>query len=247
MATTEGAAEAGRAAHHLLWDQPATPRRGPRPTLTLAAITRAGVELADEEGLASVTMQRIAAALGVTKMALYRYVPGKDELVALMTEAAMGEAPDLAAVPGGWRPKLREWARRLFAGFVRHPWLADTTVGPRAVGPNELGWTEQAVAALVGTGLRGAEILDVAATLAGHARAMAQQAAAATTGGQTAERGLTEAMAALLRGREDRFPALVATLDALASEGGQDDALDFGLTRILDGVELLIATRRPDR
>lgn len=247
MATTEGASDAGRAAHHLLWDQPATPRRGPRPTLTLAAITRAGVELADEEGLAAVTMQRIAAALGVTKMALYRYVPGKDELVALMAEAAMGEAPGLAELPGGWRPKLHEWARRLFAGFVRHPWLADTTVGARAVGPNELGWTEQAVAALIGTGLRGAEILDVAATLAGHARAMAQQAAAATAGGQTAEQGLTDSMAALLRGREDRFPALVATLDALAREGGQNDALDFGLTRILDGVELLIATRRPDR
>lgn len=229
-------------AHRLLWESPAAPRRGPKPTLTLAAITHAGVELADQEGLAAVTMQRIAASLGVTKMALYRYLPGKVELVALMTEAAMGDAPDLDAVPGGWRPKLHEWAQRLFAGFVRHPWLADTTVGPRAVGPHELGWTEQAVAALVGTGLRGAETLDVTATLAGHARAMAQQAAA---GDDAAEQGLTDAMGAMLRGREDRFPALAATLDALAREGGQDDALDFGLTRILDGVELLIAARRP--
>ncbi|HEY1571312.1 MAG TPA: helix-turn-helix domain-containing protein [Pseudonocardiaceae bacterium] len=239
------ASQAPSDAHRLLWDSPAAPRRGPKPTLTLAAITRAGVALADEEGLAAVTMQRIAAGLGVTKMALYRYLPGKVELVALMTEAAMGDPPGLDTVAGGWRPKLHEWAQRLFEGFVRHPWLVDTTAGPRAIGPHELGWTEQAVAALIGTGLRGAEILDVAATLAGHAKAMAQQAAAAAVGDDTAEEGLTDAMGALIQGREDQFPALAATLDALAQEGGQDDALDFGLTRILDGVELLIAARRP--
>lgn len=253
MVITGGASDPNRTngdAHRLLWDSPATPRRGPKPTLTLAALAHAGIELADEEGLAAVTMQRTAAALGVTKMALYRYLPSKVELVALMTETAMGEAPQLDTVPGGWRPKLHEWARRLFAGFVRHPWLAETTVGARAIGPHELDWTERAVAALTGTGLRGAEILDVAATLAGHAKAIAQHASAAVAAGRdNAEQSLTEAMLALSHGREDRFPALAATLDLAAQEGGQDNALDFGLARILDGVELLIARRsegRPD-
>lgn len=250
MATTNDASDASQThsdAHRLLWDSPATPRRGPKPTLTLAAIAHAGIELADEEGLAAVTMQRIATVLRVTKMALYRYLPGKVELVALMTETAMGDAPRLDTVPGGWRPKLDQWARRLFAGFVRHPWLADTTVGARAIGPHELDWTEQAAAALTGTDLRGTEILDVAATLAGHAKAMAQQAAAALGGGNTTERGLTETMLALVRGRDNRFPALATTLDAVAREGDQDNALDFGLTRILDGVELLIASRTEGR
>lgn len=227
--------------HQLLWESPAAPRRGPRPGLTLAAIAQAGIELADAEGLAAVTMQRIAAALGVTKMALYRYLPGKEELVALMVEAAMGDAPHLDDVPGDWRARLHEWARLLFAGLVRHPWLTEATVGDRPIGPHELDWTEQAVAALTGIGLRGSEIFDVAATLAGHARAMAQQVAAAR-GGAT-EEGLTGAMAALVRGREERFPTLTAALDAAAREDGQDNALDFGLARILDGVALLIADR----
>jgi AcrR family transcriptional regulator len=227
-------------AYRLLWDSPGPPRRGPRPTLTLAAIARAGVDLADGEGLAAVTMQRIAAALGVTKMALYRYLPGKVELFALMTETAMGEAPSLAGLPGGWRPRLHEWTRLLFTGFVRHPWLADTTAGPRAIGPRELGWTEQAVAALTGTGLRGTEILDVVATLAGHAKSVAQQAAAA---GNTAETDLTDAMLTLVHRQPDRFPALAATLAAAAGESDQDNALDFGADRVLDGVELLIAGR----
>jgi hypothetical protein len=144
-------------------------------------------------------------------------------------------------VPGGWRPRLHEWARQLFTGFARHPWLAEATVGARPIGPHELDWTERAVAALTGTGLRAAEIFDVAATLASHARTMAQHASAATAGG--AEQSLTSAMLPLVRGREDRFPALAAALDAATRDGGQDDALEFGLARILDGVELLVAGR----
>lgn len=247
MAATDGESDPHAAGLRLLWEAPEPPQRGPKPTLTLTAIAQAGITLADADGLAAVTMQSTAAALGVTKMALYRYLPGKVELVALMTETAMGAAPRLDTGSGGWRAKLHEWTRRLFAGFVRHPWLAATTTGPRALGPLELDWTEQAVAALVGTGLRGAEIFDVVATLAGHARTMAEHAAAATAaGGGTPEQGLAGAMSALLQGREDRFPALTATLAAAASEGGQDNALDFGVGRILDGVELLVADRAQD-
>jgi len=90
-ATDAAAAQAGAIA--LLWDRPATPRRGPKPALNLEAIAEAGIGVADADGLAAVTMQRVAAALGVTKMALYRYVPGKAELVALMIDMGLGEAP----------------------------------------------------------------------------------------------------------------------------------------------------------
>ncbi|MEU8661631.1 TetR/AcrR family transcriptional regulator, partial [Actinoplanes philippinensis] len=72
----------------LLWEPPTPPRRGPRPALALSTITRAGIAVADADGLSGVTMQRVAEAVGVTKMALYRYVPGKTELVALMLDSA---------------------------------------------------------------------------------------------------------------------------------------------------------------
>jgi AcrR family transcriptional regulator len=77
----------------LLWNEPAPPKRGPRPTLTLPMIAAAGIELADEGGLDAVTMEAVAQRLGLTKMALYRYVPGKAELVALMVEAGIGAPP----------------------------------------------------------------------------------------------------------------------------------------------------------
>ena len=163
--TDAAAAQAGAIA--LLWDQPVSARRGPKPALNLEAIAAGGIGIADADGLAAVTMQRVAAALGVTKMALYRYVPGKAEMVALMIDLAIGEAPRFGGAAGEWRLRLDQWARQMFSRFYRHPWALEATVGPRAIGPNELGWMEEAVVALAGTGLDGGEMLDVAAGDAG--------------------------------------------------------------------------------
>jgi AcrR family transcriptional regulator len=230
-----------RAGARLLWERPGTPRRGPRPALSLEKIARAGIGIADRDGLAAVTMQRVADTLGVTKMALYRYVPGKTELVALMTDTAIGEVPPGEGAPADWRARLAGWARQMFTRFGRHPWALESTAGARIIGPNEVGWAEQAVAALAGTGLAGGEMLDVAATLAGHVRAIAQQQAAQAGG--SAEQSMTVAMGALLAGHETRFPALSAALRSAAQPGSQDQALEFGIGRILDGVGLLIDRR----
>src|SRR3984957_4776793 len=78
----------------LLWGTRDRPRRGPRPSLSLDRIVAAAISLADEEGLANLSMQRLAERLGCAKMALYRYVPGKSELVALMVDAALGDPPE---------------------------------------------------------------------------------------------------------------------------------------------------------
>ncbi|MFD2763228.1 TetR/AcrR family transcriptional regulator C-terminal domain-containing protein [Micromonospora eburnea] len=226
-----------RRLYELLWNPPGGPRRGPRPTLTLAAIARAGITIADTDGLDGLTMQRVAESLDVTKMALYRYVPGKAELVALMLEAAMGEPPP---PPQGtdWRGQLDDWARQLFDRFRRHPWAHTATIGPRIPGPNELAWLERVVTALAGTGLTGDEQLDVAVLLVGHARNLAQHTASPTGApGPTQEAGF----AALLRGREERFPALTAALRSARHDS--DQALDFGLARILDGIQALITAR----
>jgi Transcriptional regulator len=230
------------AAWNLLWERRPEPRRGPRPTLTLDAIAAAGIEIADADGLAAVTMQRVAERLGVTKMALYRYVPGKVELVALMTDHAMGEPPRPAGPPAGWRERLDAWARELLDRFLAHPWTLEATVGPRALGPNEVGWLEQVTDALTGTGLTGPEMLDVAVTLIGHVRAIAQQASAVPV--DAPERTMGEALTALLSGREERYPTFAA---ALAGRDGRGRAFDFGLSCILDGVAALAGRRGQER
>lgn len=222
----------------LLWEQPSTGRRGPRPTLTLEAIARAGIEIADADGLAAVTMQRVAAALGVTKMALYRYVPGKAELVALMTDVGIGSPPAAATEPAPWRDRLDIWTRQMFELLWRHPWAMEATVGVRPMGPNELAWMEQVVAALAGTGLDGGEQLDVAVTLSGHVRNIIQQRVPV---GRSPDESVESVLVELLREHGDRFPALVGAMRSAVEPPNR--AFDFGLARILDGVERLVAER----
>ncbi|WKD36794.1 TetR/AcrR family transcriptional regulator [Streptomyces xanthophaeus] len=232
----------------LLWGPPpAGPARGPKRGLTLEGIARAGIGIADAEGLGGASMQRVAAELAVTKMALYRYVPGKAELVALMVEGAM---PEAAQSPGGsWRERLEEWARGLLEGLRLHPWLLEATVGVRVMGPRELEWMEQALAALDGCGLTGAEAMDAVVLLAGHVRGIAEQerAAGAGAGSGAAGEGPDAQLAAMLgevmRTHGERFPALGTALASAAEHGGRDQALEFGLGRILDGLELLMTRR----
>ncbi|MFR9779744.1 TetR/AcrR family transcriptional regulator C-terminal domain-containing protein [Micromonospora sp. MS34] len=227
-----------RRLYELLWVTPTGPRRGPRPTLTLDAIARAGIAIADADGLNGLIMQRVAESLDVTKMALYRYVPGKLELVALMLETAIGEPPPPPA-GADWRGQLDDWTRQMFDRFRRHPWAHAATIIPRVPGPNELTWLERVVAALTGTGLTAAEQLDVAVLLIGHARNLAQHAAAGTA----PEQGREAALTVLVRGREERFPALAAALHSPVAAADTDQAFDFGLARILDGIEALITAR----
>ncbi|MEU9803508.1 TetR/AcrR family transcriptional regulator [Streptomyces sp. NPDC051000] len=246
------------AAVRLLWGPPAKPARGPKRGLTLEGIAAAGVGIADAQGLGGVSMQLVAGELGVTKMALYRYVPGKSELVALMVESAMPEPvllDEALADADGWRGKLGVWARGLLAGFREHPWLLEATVGARVMGPREIGWMERALVALDGCGLSGAEAMDTVVLVSGHVRGIAEQerAAGGGTGGPDGPGGrggrggpdaeLGKVLGEVMREHGERYPALNAALASVAEHGGQDQALEFGLERIFDGVGLLVERR----
>jgi AcrR family transcriptional regulator len=218
-----------------LWSERSRPTRGPKPALTLDRIADAAIAVADAEGLAAVSMQRVAADLGYTKMSLYRYLPGKAELVAVMLERGIGPAPQPAG--SDWRAGLTEWAERLFAIYLAHPWALGATVGARPLGPNELGWMESAVAQLP-PGLTGAERMDAVAVIAGHVRAIAGQAAS-----RQPEAEIGAAIGLVLREHADRFPAVAAAMADMSTRGGGDQAFAFGLQRILDGLAVLIAAR----
>ena len=228
----------------LLWGTAQRSRRGPKPSLTLERIVAGAIEHADAEGLASLSMQRLAERLGCAKMALYRYVPGKAELEALMLDTALGAAPDPAAVSGGeepWRAHLRAWAMAMFERMLAHPWAHGLALGIRPVGPNEVGWMESALTTLAGSGLTGAEGLDTIALLAGHVRGLALQAAAAGDGNMEAALGrqVSQALAA----QAGRYPRTAAAFAESGPPGDRDNALVFGIDRILDGLGVLIATR----
>jgi len=231
-----------REAVALLWPDQARPKRGPKPRISLDLIVDGAIELADREGLDAVSMQRIADGLGVTKMSLYRYAPGKAELLALMLDRAFGPAPELAAPElagdqlageaSGWRQGLRSWALAMHAALAAHPWAIVLAVGVRPFGPNELAWTEAGLRTLAATPLSGAERLDALATVAIHVRGLIQQSVVSAE----VESGVAELMAGVLEAHRDEHPETAAAFAEAAAADQRDQALSFGLERILDGL-----------
>jgi len=228
----------------LLWGTPQRPRRGPKPSLSRERIVSEAIALADTDGLASLSMQHLAERLGCAKMALYRYVPGKAELVALMIDAAIGDPPPAreSAAPGepGWRPVLRQWATTIFGRYRAHPWSIEATTGARPNGPHEMAWLERALAALAGTGLTGAERLDAVVLLNGHVRSLVQ---VAPPGQEGLEQEMARQALVALSAHADRYPQVMAAFADGPGPGGRDNALEFGIDRILDGLAALIAER----
>lgn len=133
----------------LAWGIREEPRRGPRPSLTTREVVRAAVEVADREGLARVSLQSVAAPLGVATTALYRYIGSKDTLVELCVDEAIGSPPASVAAAGGWRAKVHAWCTATAQLYRRHPWLLDVRVSRPPVLQNNLLWMESLLAALV--------------------------------------------------------------------------------------------------
>ena len=216
----------------LLWGRTAPPSRGPRPSLDLQRIAAETIAVADEEGLAVLSMQKVAARLGVSKMALYRYVRSRDDLVAIAVEQAVGEPPGTSDADGDWRARTLLWAERLRAVWVEHPWLPATAVGERMMGPREIGWSEAAARALRGSGQEGGELLATITLLFAHARAELAGDLSGTQHWRVHDE-LGEELRAHLHEERDRFPLLSAAEDgALAGF----DAWRYGLEIVLDGV-----------
>lgn len=231
----------------LLWGTQQRPKRGPKPALSLERIVAEAIALADAEGLANLSMQRLAERLGFTKMSLYRYVPGKAELVALMLDAALGAPPETtAAEPASdeepWRGRLGSWCETLYQRFSEHPWSLEVSVGVRPIGPNEMAWMESALGALAGTGLTDAERLDTIVLLTGHARSLVQQVRVMDA--EALEKQIAEQFADLVATAADRYPEAAAAFADEGAAAGGEGALKFGIGRILDGLAVLIARRR---
>jgi AcrR family transcriptional regulator len=224
-----------------LWNDDAArrPRRNPAP-LTVDRVVRAAVELADANGLAGVSMARVAERTGSATMSLYRHVRNKDELVALMLEAAVGVPGAAKDAPNGWRGLLECWASDLLVVARRHPWTLDLPLARLPIGPNRSAWLDRSLQALADTALseheKAALVLLVNDYVFSQARFEVQLPDANAAGWRLLPLLVTA----------ERYPALRRALDAGVFAGGgrdRDAAFRFGLDRILDGIEHLAAQR----
>lgn len=230
------------------WGIDERPRRGPKPTLNLDVIVQAGIDVASEEGIDSVSMARVAARIDASTMALYRYVAAKDDLLTLMVDRAYGPAPG-AHRSRGWRAGLRRWATAAREAYGRHPWILRVPIRGLPLTPNQLGWMDDGLRCLARTGLREQEKLSCLLLLTGFVRNAAtlelDMSEAMATGADRTTPGIL--IARLID--PEQMPALAAAvgsgaLDDGDDDGGMDDEFEFELARVLDGIAALVDERR---
>jgi AcrR family transcriptional regulator len=224
---------------------------GPAPRrdheLTRERIVAAAIAIADAEGMAELTMRHVASRLGVSTMALYRHVPGKEELTLAMIDTAIGEF-QLPAHPPHWRASLEICARLEWAGFQRHPWLAASMSLTRPqMAPNAMRLSEWVMAAFESTGLDQPDRMYIQVLLfsfvRGVASALEPEAEAVRDSGLTndqwMESQISTITALLTAERMPQFQRLLSTPFDL----DLDLLFDFGLARLLDGLVPFVAQR----
>jgi len=221
----------------VLWrDLPAERARGLSP----ARIVTAAIELADAEGLGTLSMARLADRLGCGTMSLYRHVANKDELVTFMLSAASGAPP--SATPDHWRAALTDWAAGLWDVYHAHPWILHAASAGPPADPGQLAWLDAGLAAFGGTRLTEREKLAAVMAVLHFVRGAAALAI-------EADLGETASYAELLRVVVDpgHFPALAAALSAGVFDGPPDGSdvdhvaeFGSGLAQLLDGIGMRV-------
>ena len=236
----------------LLWGVAGAGRRGPKPSRSVDEVVRAAIGIADAEGLPALSIRRVADALKLSPMSLYTYVPSKAELLDLMLDRVAAEIEAPATPLEGWRPKLEHLARQRWAMAQRHPWIMQVGAHRPPLGPHVLATAEANLQAIDGIGLDDQEMQLVSALMANYVRGAVRAALEAREVEQRS--GITDEQwwarnAELLAGLIDpaRYPTTVRVGESYKAAGGVGldprRNFEFGLQRVLDGVEVFIAER----
>lgn len=254
-----------RRSMELLWGKSPAPTRGPKPGLSVEAIVAAAIELADADGLGAVSMRSVADNLGKSAMALYTYVPGKTELIELMMDAVLGEVSESPSLENGWKEAVEASARRLWAFYQRHPWILQVSAARALLSPHELDGYEAQLRLFDGLGLSGEEmnwcVSLVDNFVRGAAKTMSDIRAAEQVTGVSEDDWWYTRSALLDELSGDIWAERYPTITKLSEQQAFDqvdrpdeetpylvqDALDtfeFGLQRLLDGIEAFIDSRR---
>ncbi|MER8100881.1 TetR/AcrR family transcriptional regulator [Kitasatospora sp. NPDC094016] len=223
------------------------------PHLTVERIVRAGIVVADTEGLDALSMRRVAAELGTGTMSLYRHVASKDDLVTLMVEAAMADLPLPESPPRNWRHGLERAADRDWELYHRHPWiLPRVMVTTRAYfSPALAADSESAFSSFDGLDLEPADafrymfmfasyVQGVAVTLVSDLETERQSRTGATRRAKDSDRAQDPLY------EPGAYPRLARAMRAGADPWDLDALFASGLAGVLDGIAADLARKGID-
>jgi len=220
--------------------------RGQHAGLKPESIVRTAIAIADEEGLASVSMRRIGAELKVEAMALYHHFPNKGALLDAVVEQISTSVPPVEIAGSPWDDVLRGYARSQLNTLSEHPNLVDLVMTRPAVTTGNLALLEALVDFLCAAGFSARRGLDMIYTI--HEFVLMHAALNAEVG-KAARRGVVRAeggergggmsgelrQAAHLEGiSEADFPRLAEAVSA-ASRRPSTARFEFALDVLIAG------------
>lgn len=129
-----------------------------RARFTLAEVRAQAMQIVDKDGLASLSMRSLAAALGTGPMTLYNYVKDREELEGLVAEAVLADVR-LPRRSDDWRADVKAIATAWWLGVRQHPNAAPLVLTRRTVSPVGYLPAERLIEALRRAGLSDLDVL----------------------------------------------------------------------------------------
>ena len=215
----------------------------PRRSLNRERVLDAAIRLADEGGIESLSMRKLARELGVEAMSLYNHVANKGDLVNGIVDLVVGEIELPAG--GEWDADIRQCAISAHAVFLRHPWACSLVMAPTStpsVPAPRLQYMEWLLGRLRDAGFSPELTYSGYHTLDSHILGftmwqLGHAAGAAAIGGEQELEDFVRAFLRELPGEE--FPHFAEHVEQhiAAPEGDGQREFEFGLDLILEGLE----------
>lgn len=208
---------------------------GTRPSLDRQRVLEAAVELADRQGLASLSMRKLGGELGVEAMSLYNHVANKDDLLDGIVDVVAAEFESPGAIEGDWRAVIRRCAMAEHEALLRHPWAAALAESRVLTGPVRLGYYDALLGVLRENGFGDVAAYRANLFLDSYVYGFTLQEVSWPV---SADRQSDLAAAFIDRTMEKTFPNLVE-IAQLSANGLIDIRVDFevGLDALLDSLE----------
>lgn len=216
-----------------------------RAPLSRNRVLAAAVELADEVGIESLSMRRLAQELGVVPMALYKHVANKEELLDGMVDAIVAEI-DPPVRDAGWKHTVRQRVLSARRALLRHPWARRVLESRTNTTPAVLGYMDSFMGMFLAGGFSVDLTHHVMHALGSRMWGFTQELFGDPANGIPANTA-PKAQAAMLREMAERYPNLLKVAKAASHDDGSvvgagcDDQFEFefALDLMLDGFERL--------
>jgi AcrR family transcriptional regulator len=209
-----------------IWWRSGRGTRGPDPALDLQAIADAAVALADSGGLAAVSMRAVAARLGTSASALYRYIDTRADLLDLMADRVVAELRPYPPVEAPWLKSMVALAAAQRSLHQRHPWLVALGYRSSSIGPESHAYFDACLGVLRPTQAPVRTKFETIALLTGLAALFSRQTREDEPDGGATFPALPH----------DAFPHLAEAMAHPSTAPLQDDLFERAVRSILTGL-----------